>query len=250
MSERSLVSVVVPVFNEREVIDTFYERATGALESIDRVDHELLFVDDGSSDGSYERLVELANSDPRVRIVKFSRNFGHQIAITAGLDHAQCDCAVVIDSDLQDPPEVIGEMVDTWRKGFEVVYGVRARRDGEGALKLLQARPVTSYVPLVAPLQTPPGQPRHLYMDGALTDGLTISGPISPLTLDAFEWVYSCSLFFPFSLGGVRAGRKGFKLDLSLPSQVVGQEARAHPHDLARFGFAAIARSSASVVMP
>lgn len=140
MNERSLVSVVVPVFNEREVIDAFYERATNALEAIGRVDHELLFVDDGSSDGSYERLMELANSDPHVRIVKFSRNFGHQIAITAGIDHARGDAVVVIDADLQDPPEVIGDFIEKWEEGYDVVYGVRSDRQGETRAKRLTAR--------------------------------------------------------------------------------------------------------------
>jgi dolichol-phosphate mannosyltransferase len=140
MSERSLVSIVVPVFNERDVIDTFYERCTGALEAIGRIGHELLFVDDGSSDGSYERLVEIANSDPRVRIVKFSRNFGHQIAITAGIDHARGDAVVVIDADLQDPPEVIADFVEKWEEGYDVVYGVRSDREGETRAKLLTAQ--------------------------------------------------------------------------------------------------------------
>jgi len=133
------ISVVVPVFNEASGIRAFHERTTAVLEAIPGARHELIYVDDGSRDGSLDLLRGFAATDERVRVLKLSRNFGHQIAITAGLDHAQCDCAVVIDSDLQDPPEVIGEMVDTWRKGFDVVYGVRARRDGEGALKLLTA---------------------------------------------------------------------------------------------------------------
>jgi glycosyltransferase involved in cell wall biosynthesis len=133
------ISVVVPVFNEAAGIRTFHERTTTALEAIPGATHELIYVDDGSRDGSLEQLRAFAEADPRVRVLKLSRNFGHQIAITAGLDHAGGDCAAVIDSDLQDPPEVIAEMVETWKKGFDVVYGVRARRDGEGALKLLTA---------------------------------------------------------------------------------------------------------------
>lgn len=133
------ISVVVPVYNEAPGIRAFHERTTRALEAIPRASHELVYVDDGSHDGSLELLRGFAEADERVRVLKFSRNFGHQIAITAGLDHSRGDCAVVIDADLQDPPEVIGEMVEAWRKGFDVVYGVRARRDGEGALKLLTA---------------------------------------------------------------------------------------------------------------
>lgn len=136
---RQLLSVVVPVFNESAVLAAFYERASLALASIPGFDYELIFVDDGSRDDSYAQLSALAAQDPRVRVVKFSRNFGHQIAITAGLDYARGDCVVFIDADLQDPPEVIAAMIDKWREGFEVVYGVRSDRDGEGRLKLLTA---------------------------------------------------------------------------------------------------------------
>lgn len=138
-SRRRLLSVVVPVYNESAVIKAFYLRATRALEAIPGFDVELIFVDDGSHDDSFAQLTELAAHDTRVCVVKFSRNFGHQIAITAGLDHARGDCIVFIDADLQDPPEVIAQMVDKWREGFEVVYGVRADRAGEGRMKLFTA---------------------------------------------------------------------------------------------------------------
>ena len=135
----NLISVVVPVYNESETIETFYDRATRALAAIDGFDYEILFVNDGSNDESHDKLSRLAAADPRVCVLKFSRNFGHQIAITAGLDYARGHCVVVIDSDLQDPPEVITEMVGKWRQGFDVVYGVRAERDGEGRIKLITA---------------------------------------------------------------------------------------------------------------
>ena len=136
---RRLVSLVVPVFNESEVIGVFYGRASQALAAIEGFDYELVFVDDGSRDDSYAQLTALAAADPRVQVIRFSRNFGHQIAITAGLDHARGDCVVVIDADLQDPPEVVAEMVEKWREGFDVVYGVRAEREGETAMKLFTA---------------------------------------------------------------------------------------------------------------
>jgi dolichol-phosphate mannosyltransferase len=139
MDRNDLVSVVVPVFNESEGIEAFYARATSALGAIGGCDYELLFVDDGSRDDSYRKLVRFSASDPRVRLIKFSRNFGHQIAITAGIDYARGDCVVVIDADLQDPPEVIARMVDKWREGHDVVYGLRADRAGEGRVKLVTA---------------------------------------------------------------------------------------------------------------
>lgn len=139
MDTRSLVSVVVPVFNESEVIEAFHARATQALGAVRGCDYEIVFVDDGSRDDSYAQLAAIAARDPHVRVIKFSRNFGHQIAITAGIDHARGDCVVVIDADLQDPPEVVAAMVDKWREGYDVVYGLRADRAGESRLKLATA---------------------------------------------------------------------------------------------------------------
>lgn len=139
MDKTHLVSVVVPVFNESEVIEAFYARATPALSGIRGCDYELVFVDDGSRDDSYRQLAALAARDPHVRVIKFSRNFGHQIAITAGIDHAKGDCVAVIDSDLQDPPEVIAQMVEKWREGYDVIYGLRGDREGESRLKLFTA---------------------------------------------------------------------------------------------------------------
>jgi dolichol-phosphate mannosyltransferase len=134
-----LISVVVPVFNEAEVLRTFYDRTSTALAAIEGFDHEIIFIDDGSRDDSFRQMAEIAEQDPHVRVIRFSRNFGHQIAITAGLDHARGDCVAIIDSDLQDPPEVIQGMVEKWREGYDVVYGVRRTREGERAMKLFTA---------------------------------------------------------------------------------------------------------------
>jgi len=139
VADKPLISLVVPVYNESEVIGAFYDRASRALGALTEADYEVVFVDDGSRDDSYRQLAGFAAADPRVRVLKLSRNFGHQIAITAGIDYARGDCVVVIDADLQDPPEVIAQMVARWRDGFDVVYGVRAERDGEGAMKLMTA---------------------------------------------------------------------------------------------------------------
>jgi polyisoprenyl-phosphate glycosyltransferase len=138
-SGKRLVSLVVPVYNEAEVISVFYDRASKALSAIPGFDYEIVFIDDGSRDESYQILSGFAAKDPHLRVLKFSRNFGHQIAITAGIDHAKGDCVVIIDADLQDPPEVISGMIDRWREGFDVVYGVRAEREGEGTMKLFTA---------------------------------------------------------------------------------------------------------------
>lgn len=136
---RPLLSVVVPCFNEEEVICDTNRRLGAALEQVP-LNFEIIYVDDGSYDSTPELLRRLQESDERVRVVRFSRNFGHQMAITAGLEHASGDAVVIIDADLQDPPEVILEFVAKWMDGYDVVYGVRGEREGETAFKLWTAK--------------------------------------------------------------------------------------------------------------
>jgi dolichol-phosphate mannosyltransferase len=131
-------SIVVPIYDELENIPELYRRLRATLESVGET-WELILVDDGSTDGSTERIRELASQDKRVRPVIFARNFGHQVAITAGWDYARGDAVVIIDADLQDPPEVIPELIARWRKGYEVVYAVRAGREGESWFKKVTA---------------------------------------------------------------------------------------------------------------
>jgi len=131
-------SVVAPVFNEEETLPHFYARVMAAMERLGEP-FELVLINDGSRDGSFRAMRALHERDPRVRVVDFSRNFGHQIAISAGLDHARGQAVIIIDSDLQDPPEVILELIARWRDGAEVVYAQRATRHGETRFKLLTA---------------------------------------------------------------------------------------------------------------
>jgi glycosyltransferase involved in cell wall biosynthesis len=133
----ALLSVVAPIYNEEDTIERFYGRVCKALGDIR---FELVLVDDGSTDGSAVVLDRLAAIDPRVRVVFLSRNFGHQTALTAGLDHARGDAVVMLDADLQDPPELIITMLDHWRAGCDVVYAVREHRQGESRFKLSTAR--------------------------------------------------------------------------------------------------------------
>jgi dolichol-phosphate mannosyltransferase len=132
-----LLSVVAPVYNEEATIHRFYERVCSALEALP---FELVLVDDGSRDGSAAAIERIAAEDERVRVVYLSRNFGHQTALTAGLDHARGDAVVMLDADLQDPPELIVSMLDHWRAGCDVVYAVRDKREGESRFKLSTAR--------------------------------------------------------------------------------------------------------------
>jgi dolichol-phosphate mannosyltransferase len=131
-------SIIAPIFNEFENIPELVRRISEVMDSTGEP-WELVLVDDGSSDGSTDRIREFAAKDERVRPVIFARNFGHQIAVTAGLDYSRGDAMVIIDADLQDPPEVILELAKKWREGYEVVYAVRAEREGETWFKLLTA---------------------------------------------------------------------------------------------------------------
>lgn len=132
-----MLSVVVPVYNEVESVLELHRRLSAVMTRLG--DHELVLVDDGSSDGTWDALVELARGDRHVRLIRLSRNFGHQLALSAGLEAARGDAVVSIDADLQDPPELIPELVARWREGYDVVYAVRERREGESRFKLATA---------------------------------------------------------------------------------------------------------------
>jgi len=132
------ISVIAPVFNEVQSLPEFYRRVRQVLDGLG-VRWELLLVDDGSTDGSTDLIRQLAREDSRVRALIFARNFGHQLAVTAGLDHCCGRAAIIIDSDLQDPPEVMADLIAKWQEGYEVVYAVRAEREGESWFKLFTA---------------------------------------------------------------------------------------------------------------
>jgi dolichol-phosphate mannosyltransferase len=132
------LSVVVPLYNEELVIDEMHRQLSAVLERSGMV-YEIIMVNDGSADRTVEMAKAICARDPAAKLISFSRNFGHQFAITAGMDRSAGDAVVVIDADLQDPPEVILQMIDKWRSGYHVVYGVRDKRHGESWFKLLTA---------------------------------------------------------------------------------------------------------------
>ncbi len=132
MNHSVLISVVAPVYNEAPLLEEFTKRTTAALSEWP---FELIFVNDGSQDASWSVLQALGQKDARVKSICFSRNFGHQAAICAGLEHAKGNAVIIIDADLQDPPELMPEMLRKWQEGFDVVYGVRSERKGESAFK-------------------------------------------------------------------------------------------------------------------
>ena len=134
------ISIVIPMYYEEEVAEECYQRISNTLKKLDNYDYELIFINDGSQDKTQEILENIAKQDKKAKIITFSRNFGHQCAVTAGIKYVTGDCVVIIDADLQDPPEVIPEMLKLWEQGNEVIYGKRKSRKGESKFKLLSAK--------------------------------------------------------------------------------------------------------------
>jgi glycosyltransferase involved in cell wall biosynthesis len=168
-----LVSVVVPVYCEEQTIDELYTRLSLVLDGLaPEYAGEMILVNDGSEDASLDLLLALAARDRRVRVIDLARNFGHQLAITAGLDHASGDAVVLIDGDLQDPPEVIPEMVARWRAGADVVYGQRQRRSGEGRFKRATAKAFYRLMNWLSDVRMPVDTGDFRLLDRAVVDVL------------------------------------------------------------------------------
>jgi dolichol-phosphate mannosyltransferase len=169
---QKLLSVIVPCFNEAPVIRETHRRLAEVLGSAEGVDYEILYIDDGSRDATLAMLRGLHADDAHVRVVGLSRNFGHQMAVTAGLEHASGDVIVIIDADLQDPPEVIHEMLARWRVGVDVAYGVRSEREGETAFKLWTAKAFYRWINRMSDVAIPLDTGDFRLMDRKVVDAL------------------------------------------------------------------------------
>jgi dolichol-phosphate mannosyltransferase len=167
----ALLSVVVPCFNEQDVLRETHRRLSAALDALS-IDYEIVYVDDGSQDDTPEILRSIQSKDEHVRVVRFSRNFGHQVAVTAGMDHAAGDAIVLIDSDLQDPPELIGEFLKRWREGYEVAYGQRTEREGETAFKRATASLFYRLLRSVTAIDIPPDTGDFRLMDRQVVEAI------------------------------------------------------------------------------
>ncbi len=131
------ISIVVPMYNEEEVAKVCYERLSKVMQQLENYEYEILFINDGSKDNTIKILREIANTDKRVKVISFSRNFGHESANFCGLRKTSGDAVVIIDADLQDPPEIIPDMIKIWEEGYVVIYGKRKSRKGESIFKLV-----------------------------------------------------------------------------------------------------------------
>jgi glycosyltransferase involved in cell wall biosynthesis len=205
----TLLSVVAPVYNEEELIEPFVRRTCAAVADYT---FELVLVNDGSSDTTPEILDRLAATDPRVRVVHLSRNFGHQAALTAGLEHAVGDVVAMIDADLQDPPELIPTMVARWEEGADVVYAVRKQRDGETAFKLATASWFYKLFDKLAQVDLEPNSGDFRLLDRRALDALLTMTERSRFLRGMTVWVGFTQTAVPYERDARHAGETKYTL--------------------------------------
>lgn len=169
---QKLLSVIVPVYFQERGLRELHRRLTEVLSKLDNMDYEIILVNDGSTDKSFEVMKEINFQDPKVKIINFSRNFSQQMAITAGFDYSSGDAVVVIDDDLQDPPEVIPRMIEKWREGYKVVYGTRTKRSGESFFKLITAKLFYKVIDRLSDVNLPRDAGDFRLMDRVVVDVL------------------------------------------------------------------------------
>jgi polyisoprenyl-phosphate glycosyltransferase len=205
----ALLSVVAPVYNEEQLIELFVQRACAALADYT---FELVLVDDGSTDATPQLLDRVADQDPRVRVVHLSRNFGHQAALTAGLEHAIGDVVAMIDADLQDPPELIPTMIEQWQQGSDVVYAVRQHRQGETAFKLATASWFYKLFDKLAQVNLEPNSGDFRLLDRAALDALLAMTERSRFLRGMTVWVGFTQTAVPYERDARHAGETKYTL--------------------------------------
>ncbi len=205
------LSVVIPVFNEQEIIQQLYSRIQAAVSAI-TPDYELVFVNDGSIDATLFRLMELSEHDSKVKFISFSRNFGHQIAVTAGLDHCQGKAVVIIDGDLQDPPELIPEMYRKFQEGFEVVYAKRTKRKGESFFKRITAKLFYRILKRITSVDIPMDVGDYRLIDRKIVDYLKLMPEQNKFLRGQIAWLGFRQTFVEFERNSRTTGKTGYPL--------------------------------------
>ena len=202
-------SFVIPVLDEIDSLDLLFDRLGSVMNQLDGA-AEAILIDDGSSDGSYELMLELHRRDPRFVALRLSRNFGHQIAITAGLDHARGQAVIIMDADLQDPPEVALELARRWREGYEVVYAVRDARAGESRGKLMTARWFYRIMNRLGDVPIPPDAGDFRLVDRRALDGVIAMREHRRYLRGMFAWIGYDQTAVHYEREARRAGRTKF----------------------------------------
>ena len=187
--EKKKVSLVIPMYYEEEVANECYEKVSNVLKGLDKYDYEIIFVNDGSKDKTLEILEEVSKKDEKAKIISFSRNFGHQAAVTAGLREVTGDAIVIIDADLQDPPKLIPKMLELWEQGNEVIYGKRKTRKGESAFKLLTAKMFYKTLNALSDVEIPKDTGDFRLVDRKVVDVINSLPEHNKFLRGLFSWV-------------------------------------------------------------
>ena len=187
--EKKKVSLVIPMYYEEKVANECYKRVKECLKKLENYEHEIIFVNDGSKDKTLEILEEIASKDKNVKVISFSRNFGHQAAVTAGLKEISGDAIVIIDADLQDPPELIPDMLKKWEEGNEVIYGKRKTRKGESAFKLLTAKMFYNTLNALSDVEIPKDTGDFRLVDRKVVDTINSLPEHNKFLRGLFSWV-------------------------------------------------------------
>lgn len=184
------ISLVIPMYYEEEVADDCYKRVSKVLEELkEKYEHEIIFINDGSQDKTLEILEEIAKNDKNVKVISFSRNFGHQAAVTAGLKFVTGDAIIIMDADLQDPPELIPDMLTKWEEGYEVIYGKRKSREGESAFKLFTARAFYETINKLSDIEIPKNTGDFRLVDKKVVDVINTLPEHNKFLRGLFSWV-------------------------------------------------------------
>lgn len=184
------ISVVIPMYCEEEVVDICYKRVVNNLKKLsDKYSYEIIFINDGSKDSTLEILKKIASNDDNVKIISFSRNFGHQAAVTAGIRNVTGDAVIIMDADLQDPPELFDGMIEKWEEGYEVVYGKRKTREGESIFKLLTARMFYNTLNKLSEIEIPKDTGDFRLVDRKVIDVIAALPEHNKFLRGLFSWV-------------------------------------------------------------
>ena len=184
------ISVVIPMYCEEEVADICYKRVVNNLKKLsDKYSYEIIFINDGSKDSTLEILKKIASNDDNVKIISFSRNFGHQAAVTAGIRNVTGDVVIIMDADLQDPPELFNGMIEKWEEGYEVVYGKRRTREGESIFKLLTAKMFYNTLNKLSEIEIPKDTGDFRLVDRKVIDVIATLPEHNKFLRGLFSWV-------------------------------------------------------------
>jgi glycosyltransferase involved in cell wall biosynthesis len=204
--ENPIFSIIVPVFNEHDAIPSFINKTKSLLED-NHLSFEIIFINDGSTDHSFDLMLDFAKKDQRIKIINFSRNFGKEAALSAGIDHAIGDALIPIDVDLQDPPELIPKMIAHWKTGYDVVYGLRVSRDSDSLFKRTSANMFYKVFNKLSPLQIPPDAGDFRLIDRRVAEVLKNIPERSRFMKGLFSWVGFKSIAVPYQRPNRKTGK-------------------------------------------